>query len=119
MVEITKIQICLTAREDQNLPAALHGLPDYCVSSFKEHSKGNWRGEFVISCPVAPNLAEGDFVDDFAPYFPNLLGLKTFYDAEFQLQIAVGAPASNFFELPSHMVALLAALGAKIRIVKN
>ena len=119
MVEITKIQICLTAREDQNLPAALHGLPDYCVSSFKERSKGNWRGEFVISCPVAPNLAEGDFVDDFAPYFPNLLGLKTFYDAEFQLQIAVGAPASNFFELPSHMVALLAALGAKIRIVKN
>ena len=119
MAEITKIQVHLTVQDNQNLPADLHGLPDYCVSSFSEHSNGKWSGEFVISCPVAPHLADGDFVDDFAPYFRKLLELKTFYDAEFHLQVAVGAPASDLFELPSHMVALLAALGAKIRIVKN
>lgn len=91
-------------------------LPDYCASTFK-HTGGNyWLGEFQISCPVAPIVADGDFVDDFAPYFPALLRLKTFYSAKYELIIAVGTPANEFFELESHSVALLAALGASVLV---
>jgi len=35
-----------------------------------------------------------DFEDDLAPYFPQLLRLKKFHAAIFEMQIAVGAPAN-------------------------
>jgi hypothetical protein len=113
------LRIYLAVSPDQNVADALKGLPKYCCESFQEHSKGFWNGEFPISCPVAPNLAEGDFVDDVAPHFPHLLRLKTFYDAKFELQIAVGPPAPESFRIDSHLVALLAALGATVEARAN
>ncbi len=74
---------------------------------------------FVVTCPTAPKLAEGDFVGDLSPYFPSFLRLKQFYNASFTLQISVGDPAEDFFDLESYSVALLAALGASITIINN
>lgn len=116
---LTKLKIGLAVQEGQQLQDAVGNLPGYCRESFQEHAKGHWSGEFIVSCPVAPDLAEGDFVDDLAPYFPHLLNLKTFYSATFEFQIAVGAPASESFELASHLVAMLASLGSSIMVVAN
>jgi hypothetical protein len=117
---ITTLKIALTVREDdQNISAALEGLPGYVTKTFQAYSKTHWSGEFKVSCPSAPHLAEGDFRVDLAPYFPKLLDLLEFYEASFELHIAVGAPAPDTFELGSNMVAMLAALGAPIMIVAN
>jgi hypothetical protein len=114
MPNASTLRIYFGVDPDQSIAGALEGLPKYCADSFHEHSKGCWSGEFPISCPVAPELAEGDFVDDLAPYFPQLLQLKKVYDAVFELQIAVGLPGPETFKLESHLVALLAALGATV-----
>ena len=68
---------------------------------------------------MAPEVADGDLVDDFSPYFPVLLELKNLYSADFELHVAVGAPAPNPFRFESHTVALLAALGVPIYIHVN
>jgi hypothetical protein len=111
---VTKLFIYFAVEEGCNIADAIGKLPQFVQDSFSEHSPGMWSGDFIISCPIAPKLADGDFVDDFAPHFPGLLRLKQFYDAAFELQIAVGEPGPNCFEVKSHMVALLAALGADI-----
>lgn len=114
MKHITKLAIYLTLQEGDKIEDVVSGLPDHCAATFK-HTRGTcWFGEFRISCPIAPKLADGDFADDFAPHFPALLHLKTSHSAEYELFIAVGDPAAEFFELESHSVALLAALGASI-----
>lgn len=94
-------------------------LPKYAIDSFSEHSPGQWHGEFVVSCPVAPELAEGDLLDELAPHFPTFLRLKEACAATFELHIVVGEPGPEFFELPAHMVALLAALGANVICSSN
>jgi hypothetical protein len=119
MEAVTKLRIQLTLEEGLDIKDAIGELPGYCRESFREHKKGSWNGEFIVSCPVAPELAAGDFVDDLSPYFPQLLRIKTFHDAEFEFQIAVGAPAPDEFWLESHSVAMLAALGAKITVVNQ
>ncbi len=116
MNHLTKLTILLELHEDERIEEVVSALPDYCGSTFVNTSEHFWFGEFMITCPVAPELAEGDFVDDFAPYFPALLRLKTFHSAVYQLIIAVGAPADTCFELESHSVALLSALGASILV---
>jgi len=119
MPNATTLRIYFGVRPDQSIAEALEGLPRYCSESFKEHSEGSWNGEFQVSCPEAPELAAGDLVDDLAPYFPQLLRLKTFYDAVFEMQIAVGPPAPDIFVLESNIVALLASLGTEIQINSN
>lgn len=116
MNHATKLIILLDLNEGDEIGDILSDLPGYCASTFVNTQGNHWFGEFQISCPVAPKSAEGDFVDDFAPYFPALLRLKRFNSAEYQLMIAVGEPASESFELESHSVALLAALGAPILV---
>jgi hypothetical protein len=116
---VTTLRIYLSVDETQSISDALAGLPEYCATSFSEHAKGCWSGEFPVSCPVAPHLAAGDFVDDLAPYFPQLHGLKSFYDAIFELEIGVGKPAPDNFKLESHLVAMLASLGASIEVKAN
>lgn len=119
MPAFTQLLIRFHLGADQSIGEALEGLPHYSRESFVEDPPQCWRGDFVISCPVAPELAEGDFIEDFAPHFRALLTLKSLYDAEFELQIAVGPPGPLSFHLPSHMVALTAALGASLRICSN
>ena len=119
MPHVTKLLITLHLDADDSITEVAGGLPDYCSSTFHEAGSGIWRGEFIVSCPVAPELADGDFVDDFSPYFPALVRLKGLYDAEFVLEVAVGEPAANSFELRSFSVALLAALGASITVYDN
>ncbi|RYY52197.1 MAG: hypothetical protein EOO09_22055 [Chitinophagaceae bacterium] len=119
MHAVTKLDIRLRVQSGQTIDEALDGLPSYAKSSFTEGPPGDWRGDFIVSCPVAPKLAAGDFVDDLAPHFPLFLKLLQFYDAEFQLQIAVGPPGPDEFELPSHMLALAASLGAGLRVISN
>ena len=106
----TKLTILLEIDEGDRIGDIVSELPDYCASTFANTRGNYWFGEFQISCPVAPKVADGDFVDDFAPY------LKTFNSAEYQLIIAVGEPANEFFEMESHSVALLSALGASILV---
>jgi hypothetical protein len=74
---------------------------------------------FTISCAVAPELAEGDFIDDFAPYFRTLLELRKFNAAKYEFHIAVGSPAADTFDLDASSVALIAALGAPIKVKLN
>jgi hypothetical protein len=94
-------------------------LPHYSRESFVQVSPGCWQGDFIVSCPVAPELAAGDFIDDLAPYFPALLNLQEFHEAAFRLQIAVGHPGPGEFCLPRQMVALVAALGADLRVTTS
>lgn len=119
MDHVTKLKILLTVEEGLTIEDAIGELPGYCRESFREHKKGYWNGEFIVSCPVAAKLAAGDFVDDLSPYFPQLLRMKATHDADFELQIAVGAPGPDEFWLESHSVAMLAALGAKITVVSQ
>lgn len=114
MDHITKLTITLELRDDQKMADVVAGLPEYCRSTFRPTGGSQWRGEFQISCPVAPKLADGDFEDDFAPCFPALLRMKKFNAAKFELAIAVGEPANEFFELADQSVALLAVLGASV-----
>ncbi len=116
MEHVTKLTISIEISDDKEIESVLKDLPAYCISTFS-HSKGErWKSEFQVSCPSAPELAEGDFVDDLCPYFPVLLALKTHYSAQFELQIAVGDPAPEFWELEHSSIALLAALGASVLI---
>ena len=119
MPHLTKLRIYLTIDREQNIQDAIGGLPGYCSESFREHARGHWSGELVVSCPVAPEVAEGDLIDDLAQHLRVLLNLKTFYRAIFELQIAVGEPGPESFKLESHLVALLASLGATIEAVAN
>lgn len=98
---------------------AVAALPGYSAASFVQFADGRWHGDFIITCPVAPLLAEGDFVDNFAPYFKALLDLKTFYAAQYEFHIAVGPPSAETFDLDASSVALLAALGAPIMVRRN
>jgi hypothetical protein len=119
MPAITKLSIQFNVDESQTMHEAIEGLPGYVKEGFVEHAPGWWHGDFVVSCPEAPYLAEGDLIDDLAPHFPALLRLQKFHDASFQMQIAVGAPGPEDFELPSNMVAMLAALGASFLITTS
>jgi hypothetical protein len=94
---ITQLLIRFHLGADQSIGEALEGLPHYSRESFAEDPPQCWRGDFVISCPVAPELAEGDFVDDFAPHFRALLTLKSLYDAQFELQ----SPSDHQARCPS------------------
>jgi hypothetical protein len=60
------------------------------------------------------NVAEGDLEDDIAPIFPELLELKKFHGATFELQIVVGSPHPDLFRIAPHIVAMIAALGGTI-----
>jgi hypothetical protein len=113
---VTKLEIWLHISDEDRPHEVLAGLPHYSRESFAEQSPNYWYGDFVVSCPVAPELAEGDFVDDLGPYFPALLSLHQFHQATFRLQISVGEPGPDEFELSSQMVALIAALGADLRV---
>ena len=119
MHAVTKLDIWLRVTPEQSIDEALDGLPSYSRSSFVEGPPGDWHGDFIVSCPVAPSLAAGDFIDDLAPHFPSLLRLLQFYEARFLLQLAVGAPGPEEFEIPSHMVALVAVLGASIIVTSS
>lgn len=113
--------IVLALDSGELISEVVSGLPWYCKETFAPISgeENRWRGEFIISCPVAPEVADGDLVDDFSPYFPVLLELKNLYSAEFKLEVAVGAPGPDPFRFKSHTVALLAALGSTINIHVN
>ena len=119
MHAVTKLDIWLRIEEGQSPGDVLSGLPQYSRESFVQVSPGCWQGDFIVSCPVAPDLAAGDFVDDLAPYFPALLSLQEFHRATFRLQIAVGHPGPGEFCLPRQMVALVAALGADLRVTTS
>ena len=116
MKHVTKLTICLELCDDDTITEVLEDLPEYCLSTFQDIGDNCWFGEFPVSCSIAPKLAEGDFVDDLCPYFPALLRLKRLYSARFELHIAVGEPAEEFWNLEDYSVSLLAALGASIRI---
>jgi hypothetical protein len=118
---VTKMQITLELGAGDSIESVVEGLPGYCRESFAPlpNLRNCWRGDFEISCRVAPELAEGDLIDDFAPYLRELLLLKDLYNARYELFVAVGDPAPDRFQLGSHTVALLAALGAKIVVVQN
>jgi len=94
-------------------------LPSYSASSFVQLPDGRWHGDFTISCSEAPELAEGDFIDDFAPYLRTLLELRTFHSAEYEFHVAVGSPAADTFDLDASSVALIASLGAPIKVKRN
>lgn len=119
MQAVTKLDIWLRIDEGQPTGDVLSGLPQHSRESFVQVSPGFWQGDFIVSCPVAPELAAGDFIDDLAPYFPALLNLQEFHEATFRLQIAVGHPGPEEFCLPSQMVALVAALGADLRVTTS
>jgi hypothetical protein len=119
MPHVTRLLITLHLDAEDRIAEVVAGLPDCCSSTFQNVGSGIWQGEFIVSCPVAPALADGDFVDDFSPYFPTLVRLKGLYDAEFALEVAVGEPSASSFELRSFSVALLAALGASVTIYDN
>ena len=120
MAYITKLDIILKVDPDEDLiQDVVSVLPDYSASTFVQLSDGLWRGDFIISCPEAPELAEGDFIDDFAPYLKILLDLRTFHEAQYEFHIAVGSPAAASFDLDASSVALIAALGAPIRVNQN
>ena len=119
MHAVTKLDIWLRLEPDEQCDDVLSGLPLYARESFVQEEDGHWHGDFIISCPIAPELAAGDFLDDFAPYFPALLTLMQFHEARFQLQIAVGPPGPEEFRLPGNMIALLAALGADLRVTTS
>lgn len=120
MAYVTKLDIVLQIDPDtESIGDVVCSLPSYSAETFVQLPDGRWRGEFTISCAVAPEMAAGDFIDDFSPYFEDLLRLRDKHDACFELQIAVGHPAPESFLLKSHSVALLAALGASIRSVSN
>ncbi|MDB6070051.1 MAG: hypothetical protein JWL81_1222 [Verrucomicrobiales bacterium] len=119
MHAVTKLDIRLRLESNQIIGVVLSGLPSYSRESFVQEADGHWHGDFIISCPVAPNLVDGDFVDDFAPHFPLLLELLNFHEASFQLQIAVGNPGPEEFRLPGNMVALVAALGADLVVTTS
>jgi hypothetical protein len=116
MEHVTTLLIALEIPDDEVIEDVVGNLPEYCVSSFTEAGTGLWKGQFEVSCPQAPKLAEGDFVNDLCPHFPTLLELKSMYSAKFEFRIAVGKPAEEFWNLAEHSVALLAALGASIRV---
>lgn len=119
MPAITKLSIQFCVDESQTVQEAIEGLPGYVKEGFVEHAPGWWHGDFVVSCPEAPLSTEGDFIDDLAPHFPALLRLQKFHDASFQMQIAVGAPGPEDFQLTSNMVAMLAALGASLLVTTS
>ncbi len=119
MHSVTKLDIRLRVEHDQKIEVVLSGLPSYSRESFVQEADGHWHGDFIISCPVGPELASGDFIDDFAPHFPALLSLLRHHDATFQLQIAVGHPGPEEFHLPSNMIALVAALGADLSVTTS
>ncbi|MCP5543090.1 MAG: hypothetical protein H7A49_04200 [Akkermansiaceae bacterium] len=119
MAHVTKLEIILTLEDGEVIGDVVSELPNYSASSFSQMADGRWRGDFIISCPVAPELAEGDFIDDFAPYFRALLELRSFNSAEYEFQIAVGSPAADTFTLDAPSVALIAALGAPIKVRIN
>ena len=103
----------------QSLQDTLKALPEYMVDSFESYDEKKWYGEFIITSPEAPELADGDLVDDLAPFFPQLLEIKKSCDVDFELHIAVGNPASDFFMIEPNIVSLLAALSAKIVITNK
>ena len=119
MAHTTKLNITLRLEDDETPGEALSRLPGYSVSSFERTANGEWEGDFVVSCAVAPEFAEGDFIEDFVPYFPVLLELQQDYKARFAFEIAVGKPAANEFKLSATSVALLAALGVTITVRTN
>ncbi|MES2568498.1 MAG: hypothetical protein V4710_00410 [Verrucomicrobiota bacterium] len=119
MKRVTRLLITLRLDEGDNIGEVVRDLPEYCSSSFRRIDGGLWSGEFIVTCPEAPELAEGDFVDDLSPHFPALIRLKGIYEASYSLEIAVGSPASKSFFLHGHSVALLAALGASITVYDN
>ena len=120
MTYVTKLDIILVVNAaTETIKDVVSVLPGYCASSFVQLPDGRWHGDFTISCSVGPELAEGDFIDDFAPYFKTLLELRTFHAAKYEFHIAVGAPAADTFDLDASSVALIAALGAPIKVRKN
>lgn len=117
---LTKLDIILKIDPShESVEEVVSTLPQHSASSFKALPDGRCQGDFIISCPIAPELAEGDFVDDFAPHLRALLDLKTFHSAQYELHIAVGSPAADTFRLDATSVALLASLGASITISQN
>ena len=92
MPHITRLVITLRLDAEDNIAEVVAELPAYCSSTFRAMSGGFWRGEFAVSCPIAPKLADGDFVDDFSPHFPALIRLKGLYHADYMLEIAVATP---------------------------
>jgi hypothetical protein len=120
MAYVTKLDIILEVDSaTESISDVVSVLPSYSASSFVQLPDGRWHGDFTISCSVAPELAEGDFIDDFAPYFRTLLELRTFHSAKYEFHIAVGSPAAETFDLDASSVALIAALGAPIKVRKN
>jgi hypothetical protein len=111
--------IKISIKEGESLDDAQSYIPRECEDTFKQVSATDWQGEFVVSCPTFPDASPGDFEEDLAPHLYDFLLLKKFYDASYELQIAVGAPGPDFFDLQPHSVALLAALGASITVVKQ
>ena len=85
MAYVTKLDIILEVDSAiESISDVVSVLPSYSASSFVQLPDGRWHGDFTISCSVAPELAEGDFIDDFAPYLRTLLELRTFYAAKYE-----------------------------------
>lgn len=117
---VTKLDIILEVDSaTESIVDVVSVLPSHSASSFVQLPDGRWHGDLTVSCAVAPELAEGDFIDDFAPYFRTLLELRTFHAAKYEFHIAVGSPAADSFGLDASSVALIAALGAPIKVNAN
>jgi hypothetical protein len=118
MPHLTKLIITLTLDAGTRFEDVDH-LPGRSEDTFQQISPTEWRGEFIVSCPVAPELSPGDFEDDLAPHIYDLLHLKTFHSAIYELQIAIGRPGPDIFDLKPHSVAMLASIGASITVIKQ
>ena len=115
MAHVTKLDIRLELLDGDDIESLTEGLPEYSRESFRCVGDNVWHGDFIVTCPVAPELAEGDFVDDLSPYFRTLLEMKKLHGAEYDFEIALGGKNPDSFRLDSYSVALLSALGASVK----
>ena len=119
----SRLNIRILIEEDEvghkdHIESLLKDLPNYCIKTFtKEVESDWWNGHINITDTSAPALAEGDFVDDVCIYFSTFLNLKKFNDAYYWLEIYVGTPHPNSFNLESHLLSILSPLECDIKLI--
>ncbi len=60
--EVTSDKPIAITIADDSIENAVSGLPRYSAESFVECAGGVWKGDFIVSCGEAPELAEGDLM---------------------------------------------------------
>lgn len=72
MIQTTKLITTLKFIPSEYIPdigEVVCILPSYTAEAFENVGGDIWRRDFMVSCSEVPEFAEGDFIDDFAPYF--------------------------------------------------